>query len=267
MEAGEIMPSNPNELPADFEFPEELPADFFAAQPGELGANVAYPPDVVPQDQAPPLSWWDAVFPRHTGVIDGPPETQWWEAMFPRSSARADLPAWHPRAMQGAAFDVSDLAGRAYESMWRPEGETYLDALGRTGPHPSETGAKRFTSTVLRDAANLPIVAASAAAPYAVPALLGAAARAVPAAANAARPLVAAGMVANQAAPKTVQALGRGAVTGAGIGSTLAAVRQAENYGAERPISAEEVGWDVGLGSLIGTGTAALAPIGRRLIA
>jgi len=74
-------------------------------------------------------------------------------------------------------------------------------------------------------------------------------------------------MVAREAAPPVVQSLGRGAVTGAGIGSTLAATRQAENVAAGDPLSASQAGWDVGIGSLLGTGTAALAPIGRRLIA
>jgi len=241
------MPSNPNELPADFEFPEELPADFFAAQPGELGPNVAYPPDVAPQEQAPPLSWW--------------------EAAFPRSVAVADRPAYDPRALAAAGLDVASLPGRAYESLFRPEGESYTDAVARLSGRSDEGGAKRFTAGLLRDPANIPIAAASAAAPYAIPALLGGAARMAPGAAQALRPVVAAGMVAREAAPPVVQSLGRGAVTGAGIGSTLAATRQAENIAAGDPLSASQAGWDVGIGSLLGTGTAALAPIGRRLIA
>lgn len=209
--------------------------------------NVAYPPDVVPQDQAPPLSWW--------------------EAAFPRSVAVADRPAYDPRALAAAGLDVASLPGRAYESLFRPEGESYTDAVARLSGRSDEGGAKRFTAGLLRDPANIPIAAASAAAPYAIPALIGGAARMAPGAAQALRPMVAAGMVAQEAASPAVQAIGRGAVTGAGIGSTLAATRQAENIAAGDPLSAGQVGWDVGIGSLLGTGTAALAPIGRRLIA
>ena len=136
------MPSNPNELPADFEFPEELPADFFAAQPGELGANVAYPPDVVPQEQAPPLSWW--------------------EAAFPRSVAVADRPAYDPRALAAAGLDVVTFLGRAYASLARPEGESYADAMARLSPPAvmpqaegriGSEGSDRFAESVLRDPA------------------------------------------------------------------------------------------------------------------
>lgn len=209
--------------------------------------NVAYPPDVVPQDQAPPLSWW--------------------EAAFPRSVAVADRPAYDPRALAAAGLDVASLPGRAYESLFRPEGESYTDAVARLSGRSDEGGAKRFTAGLLRDPANIPIAAASAAAPYAIPALIGGAARMAPGAAQALRPMVAAGMVAQEAASPAVQAIGRGAVTGAGIGSTLAATRQAENVAAGDPLSAGQVGWDVGLGSLLGAGMSSLAPLGRRMVA
>lgn len=210
-------------------------------------SDIAYPPDVVPQEQAPPLSWW--------------------EAAFPRSVAVADRPAYDPRALAAAGLDVASLPGRAYESLFRPEGESYTDAVARLSGRSDEGGAKRFTAGLLRDPANIPIAAASAAAPYAIPALIGGAARMAPGAAQALRPMVAAGMVAQEAASPAVQAIGRGAVTGAGIGSTLAATRQAENVAAGDPLSAGQVGWDVGLGSLLGAGMSSLAPLGRRMVA
>jgi hypothetical protein len=242
-----MMATIPNELPANFAFPEELPANFFAAQPGDLSEGVAYPPDVVPADQAPPLSWW--------------------EAAFPRSVAAADRPAYDPRALAAAGLDVASLPGRAYESLFRPDGESYTDAVARLTGRQDEGGAKRFTAGLLRDPANLPIAAAVAAAPYAIPALIGGAARMAPGAAQALRPMVAAGMVAQEAASPAVQAIGRGAVTGAGIGSTLATTRQAENVAAGYPLSAGQVGIDVGLGSILGAGMSSLAPLGRRMVA
>jgi len=105
-------------------------------------SDVAYPPDVVPQEQAPPLSWW--------------------ESAFPRSVAVADRPAYDPRALAAAGLDVASLPGRAYASLARPEGESYADAMARLTPPAvmpqaegrlGSEGSDRFAETVLRDPA------------------------------------------------------------------------------------------------------------------
>ena len=56
------------------------------------------------------------------------------ESLFPRSSKLGHLSGYHPRALLGAGLDVASLPGRAYASLGRMEDESYLDALGRTGP-------------------------------------------------------------------------------------------------------------------------------------
>lgn len=135
------MAKNPNELPADFAFPEELPANFdfgsvptneIVNDPRAAGLEVPaeIPAEVVPQS--------------------------WLEAMFPRT-ARADGAG---ATASGLALDVLSGPGRAYESSvpaWRAPGESFQDALGRTAPREDEGWMKQGTSTLLRDPANIPM--------------------------------------------------------------------------------------------------------------
>ena len=78
-------------------------------------------------------------------------------ALFPRSTERASIPAYHPRAVLDAAFDVASLPGRAYASLGRPSAESYSDAMARTGPTGAMPGAMyqsegdEFADMVLRD--------------------------------------------------------------------------------------------------------------------
>lgn len=79
------------------------------------------------------------------------------QALFPRSTERASIPAYHPRAMLDAAFDVASMPGRAYASLGRPSAESYSDALARTGPTGAMPGAMyqsegdEFADMILRD--------------------------------------------------------------------------------------------------------------------
>ena len=79
------------------------------------------------------------------------------QALFPRSTERASIPAYHPRAVLDAAFDVASLPGRAYASLGRPSAESYSDAMARTGPTGAMPGAMyqsegdEFADMVLRD--------------------------------------------------------------------------------------------------------------------
>lgn len=65
---------------------------------------------------------------------------------------------WSPRAGAAALADLASLPGRAYASLGRPQGEGYLDAMGRTGPtlaNPSSSlyqgEGDELAETVLRD--------------------------------------------------------------------------------------------------------------------
>jgi hypothetical protein len=79
------------------------------------------------------------------------------QALFPRSTERASIPAYHPRAVLDAAFDVASMPGRAYASLGRPSAESYSDAMARTGPTGAMPGAMyqsegdEFADMVLRD--------------------------------------------------------------------------------------------------------------------
>jgi hypothetical protein len=121
--------------------------------PGDPRARI--PPEVMPAES-----------PTSGGV-------PWYEALFPKSSANADAPAYSPRALDAAWRDISSAPGRAYASLTRPEGESYLDAMARTEAQEGAEGAWRVTDNLLRD----PLLAPSLAAPaLRIPAWLAAAA-------------------------------------------------------------------------------------------
>lgn len=99
--------------------------------------DVAYPPEVVPAEQAP------------AGL-------SWWEAAFPRSVAVADRPAYDPRALAAAGLDVASLPGRLLASSVRPEGEQFTDAMARlqASPRAGERGilpGQQLGESILRD--------------------------------------------------------------------------------------------------------------------
>ena len=75
------------------------------------------------------------------------------ESLFPRSSKLGHLSGYHPRALLGAGLDVASLPGRAYASLGRMEDESYLDALGRTGPRyvVSQGEGDEMADAILRD--------------------------------------------------------------------------------------------------------------------
>ena len=106
-------------------------------------------------------------------VPESPQGVPWYEALFPKSSANADAPAYSPRALDAAWRDISSAPGRAYASLTRPEGESYLDAMARTEAPEGAEGAWGVTDNLLRD----PLLAPSLAAPaLRIPAWLAAAA-------------------------------------------------------------------------------------------
>ena len=65
---------------------------------------------------------------------------------------------WSPQVGAAALADLASLPGRAYASLGRPQGEGYLEALGRTGPTLADPSSRIYqgegdelAETVLRD--------------------------------------------------------------------------------------------------------------------
>jgi hypothetical protein len=75
------------------------------------------------------------------------------ESLFPRSSKLAGMNPFHPRALLGAGLDVASFPGRAYASLGRMGDESYLDALGRTGPRyvAGQGEGDEMADAILRD--------------------------------------------------------------------------------------------------------------------
>lgn len=78
-------------------------------------------------------------------------------ALMPRTSAalREGRPWYSPRVGLSSILDQASLPGRAYASLARPEGESYLDALARIAPRTDLAGYQgegdEFAEMVLRD--------------------------------------------------------------------------------------------------------------------
>lgn len=180
-------------------------------------------------------------------VPESPQGVPWYEALFPRSSAAADRPVYSPAALAAAGLDVASLPGRAYASIARPEGESYQAALGRLGapesiPQPggragNET-ADKLSEAILRDPANIPLAAISAATGgAALPAWLA-----------------------------KFGWAGRGVAQGVPMGAAMAATRQGENIAAGRPVSGGEAGFDAAMGAGFGVAGELPALAGRGMM-
>lgn len=74
-------------------------------------------------------------------------------ALMPRTNAASD--AGTLQQLLSGVSDVASLPGRAYASLGRPSGESYLSALARVAASPDENGADRFSEGVLRDPVNI----------------------------------------------------------------------------------------------------------------
>lgn len=185
----------------------------------------------------------------HPEVVPESAPTSWGEAMFPRASAaRASGDPWYsPRVGLGSILDQASLPGRAFASIARPGGESYQAALGRlsapelipqSGDRLGNETTDKLSEAVLRDPANIPLAAISAA-------------------------------TGGAALPAWLAKLGwagRGAAQGVPMGAAMAATRQGENIAAGRPVSGGEAGLDAAMG--LGFGAAAELPavLGRGMM-
>lgn len=141
------------------------------------------------------------------------------ESLFPRSSKLGHLSGYHPRALLGAGLDVASLPGRAYASLGRMEDESYLDALGRTGPRyvVGQGEGDEMADAILRD------------------------------------PLTPAGFGVGAAIKGLRPILGLGADLG-----TNAAGMAADQYASTGGVNGAEIGAGAGMGALLGLGGMAM---------
>lgn len=195
--------------------------------PGDLAGET--PQGIQGQRQAAPTSWVEAIFPR-------------------ASAARASGAPWYsPRVGLGSMLDQVSLLGRAYASIARPWGESYQAALGRlsapesipqSGDRLGNETTDKLSESVLRDPANIPLAAISAATGGgALPAWLA-----------------------------RFGWAGRGLAQGVPMGGAMAATRQAENVAGGRPISAGEAGFDAAMGTGLGVAGELSALAGRGMM-
>lgn len=159
-----------------------------------------------------------------------PTAQNWVEAMFPRSSRAVNEDKGWLAQLAGSGLDVASAPGRAYASLGRPEGESYMQAMGRTQANQGQGGLDQFSEGILRDPSTIPL---------------------------ALMPIGAAGAGASKAA-KFYQMLKTGAMAGGG----MATARQAENLAGGEDLSGTQAAIDMGMGiggGMLGSGMSSMA--------